>query len=130
MIPVGLLAMTGGTGTSNAEPEREGASDDERSDAGGNDEAIEILLEGQLSKTEMTLRTGLTPEEIVVTVIAHFDGRLYQDELSAHLDWTTSSTSRLLTRMEERGTIERIQIGRRKRVYLPETVPDSASVRD
>lgn len=65
-----------------------------------------------------------TPEERVLSVLRARDGVARQQAVCARADRSQSAVSRLLGRMEERGRVVRIRVGREKLVYLPCAAPD------
>lgn len=63
---------------------------------------------------------GLTDEERVVGLLADRGGRVPQSTVVEAFGWSTSKTSRLLSRMAEEGRIEKLQIGRENLIRLAE----------
>jgi hypothetical protein len=67
----------------------------------------------------------LTPkEERIVRLLYEHTGRLEQRAIDDQMDWASSTTSRVLSKMEAAGKIRRIQIGRGKTVFLAGYEPD------
>ena len=73
------------------------------------------------------MATGLQPNEFLVELVHHNGGQMWQGELADVMGWSSSSMSRSLKELESAGEIERRQFGRRKRVFLPESKPESLS---
>ncbi|PSP99723.1 hypothetical protein BRC89_03700 [Halobacteriales archaeon QS_4_70_19] len=70
-----------------------------------------------MSRTELFLETGLTPEEYILHVVRS-EGEIRQQQLDDILGWSQSSVSRLLCQMEEEGVVERVRANRGKVVTL------------
>ena len=67
----------------------------------------------------------MLPDESRVLRLLHSnDGHMWQGDIANELEWSPSKTSRLLSSLEDDGSIARRQVGREKIVYLPQTVPD------
>ena len=63
--------------------------------------------------------SALTDEERVLRLLEERGGRVPQAAVVEAFDWSTSKTSRLLGRMAEEGTIEKLQLGRENLIRLP-----------
>lgn len=61
-----------------------------------------------------------TDEERVLELLDARGGRVQQSAVVEAFGWSTSKTSRLLSRMADDGTIEKLQIGRENLVQLPD----------
>ena len=72
---------------------------------------------------EEVLEYGCSPAAYVRTVLAEHDGRLKQRRFSDRYGWSSSTISRLLSDLEERGVIERYRVGHEKVVCLPDESP-------
>ena len=57
-------------------------------------------------------RDARTPEEQVLRLLSEQDGRLRQAEIAEALGWSASKTSRVISRMAQTGSVEKLQIGR------------------
>lgn len=68
---------------------------------------------------EIVLREFQTDEEQVYQLLEASEGRVYQGDVSTVTGWSEGKTSRVLSEMEENGSITRYQIGRQKIVFLP-----------
>jgi hypothetical protein len=73
-----------------------------------------------------TAKRFMTDEERVLKHLRENGGRLPQKELTERTDWSKSKVSRLLSRMEDSGEIEKICVGRENLVALADAVPDGA----
>ena len=62
---------------------------------------------------------AISDEERVLRYLRPHGGRMRQGELVDCTEWSKSKMSRLLSDMEDEGTIKRTQIGREKIVALP-----------
>lgn len=63
-------------------------------------------------------RESVPDEDRVLELLAENDGRLRQQAVVDRTDWSKSKVSRLLSRMEERGTIRKVPVGRENVVEL------------
>lgn len=71
----------------------------------------------------------MMPDEGQVYRLLHGnDGHMWQGDIANELEWSPSKTSRLLSSLEDDGSIARRQVGREKIVYLPQTVPDEVEL--
>lgn len=66
-----------------------------------------------------------TPEEKIITILNRKDGWMKQSEIVNEMEYSESSVSRKLSKMESAGAIKRFRIGREKIVFLPGSVPAS-----
>lgn len=64
--------------------------------------------------------TTATDEERVLELLESRGGRVPQAAVVEAFDWSTSKTSRVLTRMADEGTIEKLQLGRENLIRLPD----------
>ena len=83
--------------------------------AGGGDDGLtgageELLTDGERIR-RLLLRSG---------------GQMRQTALVSALPWSSSTVSRKLTELEERGEVSRIQVGRGKVVFYPGNEPEAA----
>jgi hypothetical protein len=83
------------------------------------------LLDGRgISKQRVWMDLGLSPDEFLVELICRAGGRMWQADIVNTTGWSKSTVSRHLGELESSGTIERVQIGRRKLVGVPGEMPD------
>ena len=68
----------------------------------------------------------LTDEDRVKRLLRENGGRLQQGEFVERTDWSKSKVSRLLSRMEDEGEIEKIAIGRENLIALAGEGPEGA----
>ncbi|ODR81780.1 hypothetical protein BG842_01460 [Haladaptatus sp. W1] len=68
----------------------------------------------------------LTDEGLVLKLLNENRGRMKQVDIVDETGWSKSKVSRLLSRMEERGDINRLRVGRGNIVYLDGAKPSSA----
>ncbi len=68
----------------------------------------------------------LSDEDRVLQLLREENGRLPQNEITEKTDWSKSKVSRLLSKMEDGGEIEKINVGRQNIIALETAVPDSA----
>ena len=59
-----------------------------------------------------------SPEEVVLRLLIRNGGRIRQRDLIRETGWSEAKVSRLLQRMEDRGDISRVHIGRNNLVVL------------
>lgn len=62
----------------------------------------------------------LTDEDRVRQLLAGHDGRIKQQRIADEFDWSASKTSRVLSRMADEGTVEKLRIGRENVIDLLE----------
>lgn len=112
-----------------------GTTDAGRTDGGATDRAAppgrsgrpseeQLLLELPVSKVDVYCDLGLQPAEFLVWVVEENGGQMWQGDLVETTGWSKSTVSRYLCSREAKGTLERLQVGRRKLVYTPEKSPD------
>jgi len=68
----------------------------------------------------------VTDEDRVKQLLRENGGRLQQGEFVERTEWSKSKVSRLLSRMEEDGEIEKITIGRENLIALEGEEPEGA----
>ncbi|WP_231189728.1 helix-turn-helix domain-containing protein [Haladaptatus sp. DYF46] len=68
----------------------------------------------------------LTDEGRVLNLLSENRGRMKQVDIVEETGWSKSKVSRLLSRMEERGDINRLRVGRGNIVYLEGAKPSGA----
>jgi Uncharacterized membrane-associated protein/domain len=62
----------------------------------------------------------LTDEERVRELLELNGGRIRQADIAAEFDWSDSKTSRVVGRMADDGSVEKLQLGRENLVALPD----------
>lgn len=85
--------------------------------------------EGGRSKVDVVLETGLSPEQFVLEEIESRGAPVKQQEVCEFTGWSDSCISRLLTDMEDAGTIARVRIGREKLVFLSKSEARAVTAR-
>lgn len=100
---------------------------DEESEA--NEESFEELLsvERPFSRETVLARTGMTPEECVLELVERRDGRMRQSAVVEVTGWSPATVSRILSDMEDAGSIVRFRLGPGKVVFLPEHAPEGVA---
>ena len=68
----------------------------------------------------------LTDGERIRRLLLQSGGQMRQTALVSALPWSSSTVSRKLTELEERGEVSRIQVGRGKVVFYPGNEPEAA----
>ncbi|WP_435159746.1 DUF7343 domain-containing protein [Haladaptatus sp. DFWS20] len=68
----------------------------------------------------------LTDEGVVLKLLRENRGRMKQVDVVEETGWSKSKVSRLLSRMEERGDVNRLRVGRGNIVYLDGAKPSGA----
>jgi hypothetical protein len=96
-----------------------------QADARGEEDSAALEPEAFASKRELVEETGMRPREYFLALLEAREGRSRQQELCEHTGWPSSTVSCLLRRMDERGDVVRIRLGRDKFVFLPDAVPDA-----
>ncbi len=72
------------------------------------------------SDDEGTQETVLTDEEQVLKLVEANGGRMRQAAIAEEFDWSASKTSRVIGRMADEGSIEKLRLGRENLVTLPD----------
>lgn len=70
--------------------------------------------------------TWETTGDLIERDLKRAGGRMWQRDISSSLDVSQATVSRWLSRLEEQGRVERVELGREKLVVLPGHVPDVA----
>ena len=68
----------------------------------------------------------LSDEEHVIEMLEENGGRMPQRQITERREWSKSKVSRLLSKMEEEGEINKISTGRENLITLHDQVPDGA----
>lgn len=92
------------TGSSTPEPDAPGESD-----------GVEDLPEDAM----------LTDEDRIRELLTRYGGRMKQADVTEETDWSKSTVSRKLSKMEEKGLITRVQVGRGNLVFLSGYEPET-----
>lgn len=80
--------------------------------------------ESQPSTTQQTVPGGtevgaaMTDEERVIDLLETTGGRMRQAAIAEEFDWSASKTSRVIGKMAEKGSVEKLRIGRENLVEL------------
>lgn len=80
------------------------------------------------SRTDILDETGYTPREFVVRLLELEGGRLPQQALTEYTDLSEASVSRYLQQLEDEDVVVRLELGREKVLFLPETAPSRPPV--
>lgn len=80
---------------------------------------------GTHTRSELAAETGLAPKEYVLQLLRNRGGRVRQSEVGDLTGLSASTTSRLLSEMEDAGRITRVTLGREKVVCLPNHAPET-----
>lgn len=75
-------------------------------------------FEGRMEALDETEPEILTDEDRVIQMLRSNGGQLQQMTIVEDTDWSKSKVSRLLSRMEEQGQIEKISVGRENLITL------------
>lgn len=82
------------------------------------------LLDGEeVSKQEVQVELGLQPHEFLAWLVRDAGGRMWQADLVETTGWSKSTVSRYLDTLESDDVVERVRIGRRKLVGVPDQMP-------
>jgi hypothetical protein len=68
----------------------------------------------------------LTDEDRIRELLTQYGGRMKQADVTEETDWSKSTVSRKLSKMEEKGLITRVQVGRGNLVFLSGYEPETA----
>lgn len=67
----------------------------------------------------------LTDEDRIRELLTQYGGRMKQTDVTDETDWSKSTVSRKLSKMEDKGLITRVQVGRGNLVFLSGYEPES-----
>lgn len=97
----------------------------DESNSADRDESIADALSADepFSRERVLLETGLTPTECVERLLHEREGRMRQQDIVETTGWSAPTVSRILSEMEEEGTIVRVRIGPGKVAFLPGRSP-------
>ena len=68
----------------------------------------------------------LTDEDRIRELLTQYGGRMKQADVTEETDWSKSTVSRKLSKMEDKGLITRVQVGRGNLVFLSGYEPETA----
>jgi uncharacterized membrane protein len=68
----------------------------------------------------------LTDEDRIRELLTQYGGRMKQADVTEETDWSKSTVSRKLSKMEEKSLITRVQVGRGNLVFLSGYEPETA----
>ncbi|WP_134670323.1 DUF7504 family protein [Halorussus marinus] len=68
----------------------------------------------------------LTDEDRIRELLTSYGGRMKQTDVTEETDWSKSTVSRKLSKMEDKGLITRVQVGRGNLVFLSGYEPETA----
>ena len=94
--------------------------------AGGADASPDPSTDGESDAADGAGEELLTDGERIRRLLLQSGGQMRQTALVSALPWSSSTVSRKLTELEERGEVSRIQVGRGKVVFYPGNEPDAA----
>jgi len=112
-----------GTGTADGDGEDVGETGDGDATGGSDGDTVATNAVG----TDAGDSLPLTDEDRVRRLLRENGGRLQQGEFVERTEWSKSKVSRLLSRMEEDGEVEKITLGRENLVVLADGEPDASS---
>ncbi|UVE52095.1 MarR family transcriptional regulator (plasmid) [Haloferax larsenii] len=81
----------------------------------------------EVSETQQPSKPILTDEDRVVQLLRENDGWVYQSTIVESNNWSKSKVSRLLSRMCDDGTIEKISVGRQNIVAEKGSMPEGVA---
>ncbi len=114
------FALWDGDGTGTADGDGEVAGETGDATGGSDGDTVATNAVG----TDAGDSLPLTDEDRVKRLLRENGGRLQQGEFVERTEWSKSKVSRLLSRMEEDGDVEKITIGRENLVVLADEEPD------
>ncbi|WP_244605296.1 helix-turn-helix transcriptional regulator [Halorussus halobius] len=68
----------------------------------------------------------LTDEDRIRELLTQYGGRMKQADVTEETEWSKSTVSRKLSKMEEKGLVTRVQVGRGNLVFLSGYEPETA----
>lgn len=75
---------------------------------------------------ELPEEAMLTDEDRITELLTRYGGRMKQADVTEETDWSKSTVSRKLSKMEEKGLVTRVQVGRGNLVFLSGYEPETA----
>jgi hypothetical protein len=81
---------------------------------------------GVESTTEVTEPMPMTDEDRVLALLREHGGRMKQSQVVERTEWSKAKVSRLLSSMNEEGTVEKLSIGRENIISLDGHGPEAA----
>ncbi|WP_276301154.1 helix-turn-helix transcriptional regulator [Halorussus lipolyticus] len=97
-------------------PDLDDSDSADATDESGPDSGVEGLPEEAM----------LTDEDRIRELLTQYGGRMKQADVTEETDWSKSTVSRKLSKMEEKGLITRVQVGRGNLVFLSGYEPETA----
>jgi hypothetical protein len=133
VLPVTGLGDGAGAAENSAEDGEDSAEDGD-GDGEGDDQGEDSDGDGGLASAgddaaPPTDSPLLTDEDRVRRLLGENGGRLPQAEVVERTEWSKSKVSRLLSRMEEDGEIEKITLGRENLIVLEDEAPGGTDER-
>ena len=80
---------------------------------------------GQGLPSRDVAREVVTPEERILGFVTENGGSVRQGDVVSAVEWSESTVSRKLSKLESAGSVTRYRIGREKLVFLPGREPES-----
>ncbi|USZ68352.1 helix-turn-helix domain-containing protein [Halorussus salilacus] len=80
---------------------------------------------GSTSVGDLPDEAMLTDEDRIRELLTRYGGRMKQADVTEETDWSKSTVSRKLSKMEEKGLITRVQVGRGNLVFLSGYEPET-----
>ncbi|WP_137286826.1 helix-turn-helix transcriptional regulator [Halorussus salinisoli] len=111
------------------------AESDSRSGDAAASDSPSAVEDAEASVSQSGPKTGVDdlPEEAMLTdedrireLLTQYGGRMKQADVTEETDWSKSTVSRKLSKMEEKGLITRVQVGRGNLVFLSGYEPETA----
>lgn len=113
-------------GTSAAETAESGGGTETGPSGGGTEVATSVTGPSAPDVEEVSDEAILTDEDRIQELLARYGGRMKQTDVTDETDWSKSTVSRKLSKMEEKGLITRVQVGRSNLVFLTGDEPETA----
>ncbi|MBV0925612.1 hypothetical protein KTS45_15510 [Halomicroarcula limicola] len=107
-------------------PRNDGGDEPTDDETGDEDEDASGAAADDTQEQAEEEESPLSDEERVLYLLDQHDGQLRQSAVVDGTGWSKSKVSRVLSRMADEGTIEKINIGRENIIARPESVPDHA----
>ena len=116
-----LTGVFSGTGDSPSAGTRESGNAGTTASTGTNDRSA-----SRSGVEDFPDEAMLTDEDRIRELLTEYGGRMKQADVTEETDWSKSTVSRKLSKMEEKGLITRVQVGRGNLVFLSGYEPETA----
>ncbi|MFC7080577.1 helix-turn-helix transcriptional regulator [Halorussus caseinilyticus] len=107
-------------------PSAAGRSDSPRASEDGESSPSAVQSGANSGVDDLPEEAMLTDEDRIRELLTQYGGRMKQADVTEETDWSKSTVSRKLSKMEEKGLVTRVQVGRGNLVFLSGYEPETA----